>query len=100
MTHASLNAPRACSSARRSLSATARAARAARLLTSVAPLAGLLAALACAAGCSHVAPYDRGRLAHPSMTEELGSVASAHVQAVQEGASGGGSVAESGCGCN
>ena len=52
------------------------------------------------AGCRHVHPWERGVLAHPSMTEELGSVASAHVQAVQEGASGGGSVAESGCGCN
>jgi hypothetical protein len=97
MTHASLNAPRARSRAPRSLPA---ASRLVRLFTSAVPGACLLAALAFAAGCTHVAAYDRGRLAHPSMTDELGSVASAHVQAVQEGASGGGSVAESGCGCN
>ena len=97
MTHASLNAPLSRSRESRSFAAVARGGR---VLGSAVPLACLLAALVCAAGCSHVAPYDRGRLAHPSMTEELGSVASAHVQAVQEGASGGGSVAESGCGCN
>ena len=97
MTHASLNATRSRSREDRSFPLIASVAR---VLTSAVPPACLLAALACAAGCSHVAPYDRGRLAHPSMTEELGSVASAHVQAVQEGASGGGSVAESGCGCN
>ena len=66
-------------------------------------LFGALASVALAslvAGCTHVAPYDRGRLAHPSMTGELETVASAHVHAVHEGATGGGSVAESGCGCN
>jgi hypothetical protein len=56
--------------------------------------------LAFSAACTHVAPYDRGRLAQPSMVTELESVASAHVHAVHEGAAGGGSVAESGCGCN
>lgn len=58
-----------------------------------------IAALASSA-CTHVAPYDRGRLAHPMMTSELQTAASGHVTAVQEGATGGGSVAESGCGCN
>ena len=53
-----------------------------------------------ATGCTHVAPYDRGRLAHPTMTEAVGSAAADHLHAVQEGAAGGGSVAESGCGCN
>ncbi|MDB4935556.1 MAG: uncharacterized protein JWP87_2528 [Labilithrix sp.] len=52
------------------------------------------------AGCTHVAPYDRGRLAHPTMTQPLGSAAADHLHAVQEGAAGGGTVAESGCGCN
>jgi hypothetical protein len=58
-----------------------------------------LAALATSA-CTHVAPYDRGRLAHPTMTQAVGSAAADHLHAVQEGAAGGGSVAESGCGCN
>jgi hypothetical protein len=58
-----------------------------------------LAVLATTA-CTHVAPYDRGRLAHPTMTQSVGSAAADHLHAVQEGAAGGGSVAESGCGCN
>jgi hypothetical protein len=52
------------------------------------------------AACTHVAPYDRGRLAHPTMTQGIESAAASHLHAVQEGAAGGGSVAESGCGCN
>jgi hypothetical protein len=64
-------------------------------------LAFALAALVLAStGCTHVAPYDRGRLAHPTMTQAVGSAAADHLHAVQEGAAGGGSVAESGCGCN
>ena len=63
----------------------------------------LLAAalLVFAAGCTHVAPYERGKLAHPTMTDAFGDgPAASHVYAVHEGATGGGSVAESGCGCN
>jgi len=64
-------------------------------------VAVVLAASALATtGCTHVAPYDRGRLAHPTMTQAVGSAAADHLHAVQEGAAGGGSVAESGCGCN
>ena len=63
-------------------------------------LKGLVPLLALVAGCTHVAAYDRARLAHPSMTESYESAMSGHVRAVHEGASGGGSVAESGCGCN
>lgn len=52
-------------------------------------------------GCSHVAPYERGKLAHPMMTaDDLEGPAAAHVVAVHEGATGGGSLSESGCGCN
>jgi hypothetical protein len=52
-------------------------------------------------GCTHVAPYDRAQLAHPTMTTaDLDGPAAGHVHAVHEGAIGGGSVAESGCGCN
>ncbi len=50
--------------------------------------------------CSHVAPYERGKLAHPMMTNDLEGPAAAHVLAVHEGATGGGSLSESGCGCN
>ena len=53
-----------------------------------------------AAGCAPVAPYQRGALAHPTMTAALEGPAAGHVHAVHEGATGGGSVAESGCGCN
>ena len=59
-------------------------------------LLGLLAS-----GCTHVAPYERGALAHPTMTASgFDGLAAGHVRAVHEGATGGGSVAESGCGCN
>jgi hypothetical protein len=93
MRHASQNARPSRSLPRRAVP------RAIAVLASVTWALGL-ASLACAAGCTHVAPYDRGRLAQPSMTAELESVASAHVHAVHEGAAGGGSVSESGCGCN
>jgi hypothetical protein len=52
-------------------------------------------------GCTHVAPYERGALAHPTMTSAtVAGPAVNHVHGVHEGATGGGSVAESGCGCN
>jgi hypothetical protein len=66
--------------------------------SAVLPVLALVALMT--ASCTHVAPYARGRLAHPTMTQELESVAAGHLHAVQEGAAGGGSVAESGCGCN
>ena len=61
----------------------------------------VLAALADRRACTHVAPYERGKLAHPMMTaEDLEGPAASHVLAVHEGATGGGSLSESGCGCN
>ena len=54
----------------------------------------------CSAACTHVQPWERGKLAHPSMTGEMSGPASGHVYAVHEGATGGGAAAESGCGCN
>lgn len=60
----------------------------------------LLALLAGVSACKHVAPYERGRLAHPTMTQATDGPAAEHVHAVQEGAAGGGSVGASGCGCN
>lgn len=51
--------------------------------------------------CSHVAPYDRARLAHPTMvSDDLAGPGESHIRAVQEGATGGSVGAESGCGCN
>ena len=67
--------------------------------TSALFLAGALALAG--SGCTHVAPYERGKLAHPMMTaDDLDGPASAHVVAVHEGATGGGALSESGCGCN
>lgn len=52
-------------------------------------------------GCTRVRPYQRELLAHPTMLlSDSQSPAEAHVHAIHEGASGGGSGAEGGCGCN
>jgi Domain of unknown function (DUF4266) len=81
--------------------APSRKAAAAGCLTRVF-VCGLFALVAMSsAACSHVAPYERGKLAHPMMTaDDLEGPAAAHVLAVHEGATGGGSLSESGCGCN
>ena len=51
--------------------------------------------------CGHVASYERGSLAHPTMaTSDMASPSEEHVRAVQEGAVGGGGAAGGGCGCN
>lgn len=64
------------------------------ILVAAALLAGL-------SGCTRVRPYQRELLAHPTMLlTSLASPAESHVYAIQEGASGGGSGAEGGCGCN
>jgi hypothetical protein len=61
----------------------------------------LLALTLAAAGCARVPPYQRGRLAHPTMLlTDFAGVAESHVYAIQEGAVGGGAGAEGGCGCN
>lgn len=63
-------------------------------------LAAFLMAAACVA-CEHVQPWQRTKLAHPTMaTDSFVGVAAAHMQTVHEGAVGGGAAAESGCGCN
>jgi len=52
-------------------------------------------------GCTHVKPWQRGKLAHPTMSEGAGSgPAVEHLYAVHEGAAGGSGGGESGCGCN
>ncbi len=66
----------------------------------LAPLLAGVAVSVALVGCTHVAPYDRALLAHPTMVDDFDTAAAAHVRAVQEGAVGGGSISESGCGCN
>ncbi len=52
-------------------------------------------------GCTHVAPYQRGHLAHPTMAATPEDEPAAdHVHAIHEGATGGGALVGSGCGCN
>jgi hypothetical protein len=61
-----------------------------------------IAALASTWGCAHVAPYERGNLAHPTMSAEdpFTTPLAGHVQDVSEGATGGLSGGGGGCGCN
>jgi hypothetical protein len=52
-------------------------------------------------GCARLKPWERGKLAHATML--LGDDArpgEAHVYAIHEGAMGGSSSVEGGCGCN
>ena len=64
----------------------------------------LLIALACVAGCSHVAPYEREYLAKPGMDtkerEALRTKFYAQVYEAREGAMPGEEHAGGGCGCN
>jgi hypothetical protein len=61
----------------------------------------LLVLITMTVACTHVAPYERASLAHPAMAaSDLAGPAAGHVHGVHEGATGGGSLAESGCGCN
>ena len=69
----------------------------ARLLVGVA----MAAALAGSTGCATVAPYERGKLAHPTMiASDMTGYGEAHVRAIHEGATGGNGGTGSGCGCN
>ena len=53
------------------------------------------------AGCANVSAFERGALAHPSMTTaDLAPPSEEHVREVHEGATGGGFSAGGGCGCN
>ncbi|MCA9599876.1 MAG: DUF4266 domain-containing protein [Myxococcales bacterium] len=64
-------------------------------------LLALVSSAALAVGCAEVAPYQRGRLAQPSMSpDDNESVSRDHMQAVHEGAAGGNVAPSSGCGCN
>ncbi|HKU41997.1 MAG TPA: DUF4266 domain-containing protein [Polyangiales bacterium] len=62
-----------------------------------------LALCAGAFGCSHVKPYEREYMTRPGMdteSEEFAQEFEAHVQNAREGATGRGSIAGGGCGCN
>lgn len=72
-----------------------------RLAKGAVPLAVALAALGGAAGCGTVAPYERGKLAHPTMTaSDTAGFGEEHLRAITEGATGGNGGTGSGCGCN
>jgi hypothetical protein len=52
-------------------------------------------------GCTTVAPYERAKLAHPTMAaNDLVGPGEMHLRGVTEGAIGGSAGAGSGCGCN
>ncbi len=58
-------------------------------------------ALACSSGCASVAPYERGKLAHPTMVaSDMAGFGESHLRAISEGATGGNGGTGSGCGCN
>jgi Domain of unknown function (DUF4266) len=58
-------------------------------------------ALLTLASCADIKPYERGALAHPTMTiADPARPGEAHARDVQEGAVGGGFSAGGGCGCN
>lgn len=61
----------------------------------------LVVATAGASGCTPVAPYERGKLAHPTMAAgSLSTMGEEHLRAISEGATGGSGGTGSGCGCN
>jgi hypothetical protein len=60
----------------------------------------ILAAALSQAACAHVKPWERGKLAHYTMVNDMSGPAEEHVHAVHEGAVGGSAAAGSGCGCN
>lgn len=63
--------------------------------------AGVVVASIGLPACAPVAPYERGVLAHPTMTvDDMASRIDQHVRAVSEGGKGGLSGGGGGCGCN
>jgi hypothetical protein len=77
-------------------------ARAARSLAGRACLVAVATVVALfATGCAPVAPYERGKLAHPTMNAgSLDTMGEDHLHAISEGATGGSGGTGSGCGCN
>jgi hypothetical protein len=73
-----------------------------QLVMKVVGFAALIAFALSTSACVHVAPYERGTLAHPTMTtDDMSTGLDEHVRAVSEGAEGGGlGGGGGGCGCN
>ncbi len=72
-----------------------------RALSTLALAAAIAAIAATQVGCVKVAPYERGTLAHPTMTtDDVALGVDAHVRGVSEGAAGGLGGGGGGCGCN
>jgi hypothetical protein len=78
---------------------TSKSAR--TVTSSVITLVAIFVALGATTGCSTVAPYERGKLAHPTMAaSDMTGFGEAHLRAISEGATGGSGGTGSGCGCN
>ncbi len=61
----------------------------------------LIAVALASTACVKVAPYERGMLAHPTMTaDDMANGLENHVRGVSEGAAGGLGGGGGGCGCN
>lgn len=61
----------------------------------------MVTALSASAGCANVAPYERAKLAHPTMAaSDMAGHGEMHLRAISEGAIGGSGGTGSGCGCN
>jgi hypothetical protein len=73
-------------------------------LTIAGRIAAFIVAAAMAASltaCAPVQPYERGKLAHPTMSAgDLAGFGESHLRAISEGATGGNGGTGSGCGCN
>ncbi len=73
----------------------------ARITKTLISLAIMGAGLAMSTGCAKVAPYERAKLAHPTMAaSDIAGPGEEHLRAITEGAIGGSAGAGSGCGCN
>ena len=67
----------------------------------IAAVLGTALVLAASTGCATVAPYERGKLAHPTMVaSDVAGFGESHLRAIHEGATGGSGGTGSGCGCN
>ena len=72
-----------------------------RITKSLISLAIMGVGLAMSTGCAQVAPYERAKLAHPTMAaSDVAGPGEEHLRAITEGAIGGSTGAGSGCGCN
>ena len=72
-----------------------------RTLKTLITFAIMGAGLAMSTGCAQVAPYERAKLAHPTMAaSDVAGPGEEHLRAITEGAIGGSTGAGSGCGCN